>query len=85
MKSRPSLRARVAPFARRGLFALVLTLAANVTASAQQRRVGAFDYRVMLPSQVDAQGIEATLADGVLTVRVPKMAQDRRKIEVKGS
>jgi HSP20 family protein len=49
------------------------------------RRVGTFDYRVMLPSQVDSTGIEAKLADGVLTVRVPKMKQDRRKIEVKAS
>jgi HSP20 family molecular chaperone IbpA len=49
------------------------------------RRVGRFDYRVMLPSQVDSNGIEAKLSDGVLTVRVPKMKQDRRKIEVKAS
>lgn len=46
------------------------------------RRVGRFDYRVMLPSQVDAQKIEAKLDDGVLTIRVPKMEQGRRKIKV---
>jgi HSP20 family protein len=46
------------------------------------RRVGRFDYRVMLPSQVDAQNIEAKLHDGVLTVRVPKKEQGRKRIEV---
>jgi HSP20 family protein len=46
------------------------------------RRVGRFDYRVMLPSQVDAERIEAKLSDGVLTVRVPKKEQGRRRIEV---
>jgi HSP20 family protein len=49
------------------------------------RRVGRFDYRVMLPSQVEAKNIEAKLSDGVLTVRVPKQEQGRRRIEVKAS
>jgi HSP20 family protein len=49
------------------------------------RRVGRFDYRVMLPSQVDDKNIEAKLSDGVLTVRVPKLEQGRRRIEVKAS
>jgi HSP20 family protein len=49
------------------------------------RRVGRFDYRVMLPSQVDAEHIEARINDGVLTVRVPKLDQGRRRIEVAAS
>jgi HSP20 family protein len=49
------------------------------------RRVGRFDYRVMLPSQVDAQKIEARLDNGVLTVSVPKLEQGRKRIEVKTS
>jgi HSP20 family protein len=49
------------------------------------RRVGRFDYRVMLPSQVEAKNIEANLREGVLTVRVPKQEQGRRRIEVKAS
>ena len=49
------------------------------------RRVGRFDYRVMLPSQVDASKIDAKLTEGVLTVRVPKMTQGRKRIEVKAS
>ena len=40
----------------------------------QARRTGRFEYRVTLPDQVDADAIEANLADGVLTVRVPKSA-----------
>jgi HSP20 family protein len=52
----------------------------------RMRRVGRFQYRVMLPDQVDPGSIEANLSDGVLTVRVPRAQQaDRRKIEVKSS
>jgi HSP20 family protein len=50
------------------------------------RRSGRFDYRVTLPEQVEADQIEASLADGVLTVRVPKSERaQRKKIEIKGS
>ena len=49
------------------------------------RPVGRFDYRVTLPGAADPDGVEANLADGVLTVRVPKPEQARpRRIEVKG-
>ena len=49
------------------------------------RRTGRFDYRVTLPDHVDAEKIEANLAEGVLTVRVPKSERaQRRRIEVKG-
>jgi HSP20 family protein len=48
------------------------------------RRTGRFDYRVSLPAQVDPEQIEASLAEGVLTVRVPKSERaQRRRIEVK--
>jgi HSP20 family protein len=46
------------------------------------RRVGRFDYRVMLPRQVDAEHIEAKIHDGLLTVRIPKSESGRRRIEV---
>lgn len=39
------------------------------------RRTGHFEYRAALPKDVDADKVEAKLADGVLTVRVPKTAQ----------
>jgi HSP20 family protein len=47
------------------------------------RRVGEFEYRVTLPGQVDPESIQATLSDGILTVRVPKSEKARpRQIEV---
>jgi HSP20 family protein len=50
----------------------------------QTRRTGRFAYRVGLPAQVEAENIEASLSDGVLTVRVPKSEPaKRKKIEVK--
>jgi HSP20 family protein len=48
------------------------------------RRTGAFDFQITLPGTVDAEDIEATLKDGVLTVRVPKSEQARaRRITVR--
>jgi HSP20 family protein len=48
------------------------------------RRIGRFEYRVRLPEQVDANNVEASLQDGVLSVRVPKREQaERRRIQVK--
>lgn len=48
------------------------------------RRIGRFEYRVRLPEQVDADNVEASLKDGVLSVRVPKREQaERRRIQVK--
>ncbi|MGZ6582709.1 MAG: Hsp20/alpha crystallin family protein [Gaiellaceae bacterium] len=50
----------------------------------QTRRTGRFEYRVSLPDHLDAEKIDATLTEGVLTVRVPKSERaQRRKIEVK--
>ena len=44
------------------------------------RRTGQFDYRLTLPRDVDADKVEASMADGVLTVRIPKAdtAKSRR-------
>ena len=36
------------------------------------RRVGQFAYHTLLPSEVDSDHVSADLANGVLTVRVPK-------------
>jgi HSP20 family protein len=47
------------------------------------RRTGRFDYRVGLPDQVDAGKVDASLENGVLTVRVPKAERaEHRKIEI---
>ena len=49
------------------------------------RRSGRFDYRTLLPQDVDADRITAELADGVLTVRVPKQeAAEPRRIPIAG-
>jgi HSP20 family protein len=48
------------------------------------RRRGAFEYRVTLPGDADADGVDANLHDGVLTVKVPKSKKSQtRQIEVK--
>jgi HSP20 family molecular chaperone IbpA len=43
-----------------------------------------FHRRLTLPEDVDAQIIEAKLADGVLEVRLPKVERgsERKKVEV---
>jgi HSP20 family protein len=47
------------------------------------RRTGRFEYRTLLPGEVDADKISAELADGVLTVTVPKSeAAKPRRIEI---
>ena len=43
------------------------------------RRVGRFDYRVNLPGISDTEDVQATLAHGVLTVRVPKPEHAKRR------
>jgi HSP20 family protein len=48
------------------------------------RRTGEFEYRVTIPGEADPVGIDASLHEGVLTVRIPKPARQRpREIEVK--
>ncbi len=50
------------------------------------RRVGRFRYQVSLPDAVDADNVEATLEDGMLSIRVPKSEAARpRRIAITGS
>jgi HSP20 family protein len=50
------------------------------------RRTGRFEYRTYLPADIKADQVSAQLADGVLTVTVPKSeATKPRRIEVKAS
>ncbi|MDQ3896756.1 MAG: Hsp20/alpha crystallin family protein [Actinomycetota bacterium] len=47
------------------------------------RTVGRFHYEVLLPGEVDEEGVTASLHEGVLTVVVPKPASERpRRIPV---
>ena len=43
------------------------------------RKVGRFHYTVTLPGELDDEHVAASLRDGVLTVRIPKSAQARRR------
>lgn len=42
------------------------------------RRIGTYRHEVVLPSDVDPDGIEAHLADGELVVRLPRSPATRR-------
>lgn len=56
----------------------------NVTFHRGERGVGAFRRVVRLPLGIDADRVQATLQDGVLTITLPKAEAARaRKIEVK--
>jgi HSP20 family protein len=47
------------------------------------RRVGEFEFRAMLPGEVDRENIDASFRDGVLSVTIPKAAQQQpRRIDV---
>ena len=43
------------------------------------RRVGEFEYQVMLPEPVDSDNPEARLRDGILQVRVPKAERSQTR------
>lgn len=47
------------------------------------RRTGRFEYRTLLPGDVNAEGVNAALRDGVLTITVPKAETTKpRHIEI---
>jgi HSP20 family protein len=49
------------------------------------RRTGRFELRAWLPGEVNADAVQGELADGVLTLTIPKSeAAKPRKIEIKG-
>jgi HSP20 family protein len=49
-----------------------------------RHRHGKFAYRMTLPADGDSEKIDAQLADGILTVRMPKAPQAQsRRIEIK--
>ena len=57
----------------------------GVNVHRQEQRGGQFDRTITLPIEIDADRIEARLADGLLTIRVPKPTQTQaRKIAVRG-
>ena len=51
----------------------------------RMRPVGRFEFRVVLPGELDADNIDASVDNGVLTLRIPKAEKARpRRIEVQG-
>jgi HSP20 family protein len=52
----------------------------------RERRFGSFQRSITLPTPVDANAIEATYEDGVLSLNVPKVEEVKpKRIEVKVS
>ncbi len=51
----------------------------------RSRRTGRFEYRTLLPGDINPEGVSAQLSDGVLKVTVPKSeAAKPRSIEITG-
>ncbi|MEU6184049.1 Hsp20/alpha crystallin family protein [Streptomyces coeruleorubidus] len=47
------------------------------------RRTGRFEFRAVLPGEINTEAVEATLSEGVLSVKVPKAeAAKPRRIEI---
>ncbi|WP_102143382.1 Hsp20/alpha crystallin family protein [Mycobacterium hubeiense] len=46
------------------------------------RRVGQFEYRVTLPGEIRENDVKASLAQGILTIQLPKAGSQSRKIKV---
>lgn len=58
----------------------------GVTHHRRERGVGRFSRVIHLPAEVETDGVEANLRDGVLTIRLPKAASVRpRRIQVRAS
>lgn len=57
----------------------------GVTRHLQERKAGEFKRTLQLPVEIDAEKVEASLRDGVLTIKLPKsQAVLPRKIAVTG-
>lgn len=64
----------------------VVETAEGTTFHRRERRTGEFTRSLTLPVEIDAEKVQATLKDGVLTVELPKArAALPRKIEVKSA
>jgi HSP20 family protein len=63
-----------------------LETAEGTTFHRRERRTGEFTRSLTLPVEIDAEKVQATLKDGILTVELPKaQAALPRKIEVKSA
>ncbi|MER6829017.1 Hsp20/alpha crystallin family protein [Streptosporangium sp. NPDC000563] len=54
------------------------------SSNALRVRTGRFHFHTSLPSDVDQEGVEASMEEGILTLRIPKATQGQgRRIQVK--
>jgi HSP20 family protein len=44
------------------------------------RTTGKFLFDTLLPGEIDQEGIDASLEEGVLTIRLPKPESERRQV-----
>jgi HSP20 family protein len=55
----------------------------GVRAHRRMRRYGQFEYRTLLPGDIETEGVRAKLDNGVLTVTAPKSAEDQpRRVSI---
>ena len=48
-----------------------------------RRRTGRFFYRTVLPRDIDTDKVQATMKEGILTIRLPKAKQATRRVQVR--
>ena len=47
------------------------------------RRSGRFFYRTVLPRDIDTDKVQATMKEGILTIRLPKTKQAARRVQIR--
>ena len=47
------------------------------------RRAGRFFYRTVLPRDIDTDKVQATMKEGILTIRLPKTKQATRRVQIR--
>ncbi|HUK72136.1 MAG TPA: Hsp20/alpha crystallin family protein [Streptosporangiaceae bacterium] len=47
------------------------------------RRAGRFFYRTVLPRDIDTEKVQATMREGILTIRLPKTKQATRRVQIR--
>lgn len=47
------------------------------------RRSGRFYYRTVLPRDIDTDKVQATMKEGILTIRLPKTKQAARRVQIR--
>jgi len=47
------------------------------------RRAGRFYYRTVLPRDINTDKVQATMREGILTIRLPKTKQATRRVQIR--